>query len=251
MHVLDLDLDFFLDCAPSRHPEGLRLDTEEGESLYTPWDEESFRRFLTTACGLSTERKTPGRVVRHHDEAFYCWRELIRRELLKTPFVISHVDSHSDLGMGDTSHVYIMGELLHRPVEQRWVPDRTKVTPGSYLSYVAACRWPSRIEFVRHPSHHEDRPPHWFRDHDLSTDLLELQCCDLADMQWRASHGGNPSRSRPLWLEPPIPVVFSDYCWDYRVPEPVDFVVLAQSPDYTPTAADHLISVFREYIVED
>jgi hypothetical protein len=249
LHVLDLDLDFFLDRVPSRHPEGRRWDPVDGEAIFEPWDEESFRHFLEAVCGLSTERPTPGRVLRDHDEAFYCWRELIRRKVLSPPFLITHVDSHSDLGMGEGSYIYIMGDLLHRPVEERWIPDRMEVTPGSYLAYAAACRWPSRIEFVRHPRHHDDCPSHLFHDHDVSTALLELRCCDPVDMEQR-SCGGDPALSPPVRLEPQIPVAFTE-CWDYQPSEPVDFVVLAQSPDYTPSASDALIAVFREYIVED
>ena len=248
--MLDLDLDFFLDRVSWRHPEGRRLDTEEGAPMYQPWDEGMFRLFLEEVCGLSTARPIPGRVLRDHDEAFYCWRELIRRGILAPPFLISHVDAHSDLGMGEGTYIYIMGDLLHRTVEQRWTPDRTKVTPGSYLAYAAACRWPSRIVFVRHPEHHDDCPSEHFREHDVSTGLLELKCCDPAEMKRRGSYGGDPSHSPPLSLEPPIPAEFIE-CWDYKPPEPVDYVVLAQSPDYTPSASDALIPIFREYIVED
>jgi len=249
MHVLDLDLDFFLDRVSWRHPDGGRLDTDGGEPLYTPWPVEHFRLFLEL-CGLSTEHRIPGRVIRHHDEAFYCWRELIRRNVLTPPFLITHVDAHSDLGMGEGTYMHIMGEVLHLPAEQRWTPDRTKVTPGSYLAFAAACRWPSRIDFVRTPQPADDAPRELFRDDDPSTGLLELRCCDPAEMRRRASFGGDPTESPTLRREPPIAVTFTE-CWDYKAAEPVDYVVLAQSPDYTPSASDALIAVFREYIVED
>lgn len=250
VHVLDLDLDFFLDRVSWQHPERRRHDTEDGRPIYTPWNETEFRLFLEEVCGLSKEKPIPGRVLRDHDEAFYCWRELIRRNILTPPFLITHVDAHSDLGMGEGTYISIMGELLHLPVPQRWIPDRTRVTPGSYLAYAAACRWPSRIVFVRHPEPHDDFPSEHFRDQDVATGLLELKCCDPDDMKRRGSHGNDPSESPPFWLEPPIPIELVE-CWDYVPPEPVDYVVLAQSPDYTPSASDALIPVFREYIVED
>lgn len=249
--MLDLDLDFFLDRVSWQHPEGKRWDSEEGDPIYEPWDEGTFRTFLEGACGLSTDRRTPGRVLRDHDEAFYCWRELIRRGILTPPFVVAHVDAHSDLGMGEARYPYIMGDLLHRPVEKRWVPDRMEVTPGTYLAYAAACRWLSRIEFVRPPaSHNDDFPSYLFQDYNVSTGLLELKCCDLEDMTRRGSYGGDPSSSPPLQLEPPIPVVITE-CRDFQLADPPDYVVLAQSPDYTPSTSDALIAVFRQYIDED
>lgn len=248
MHVLDIDLDFFLDRVSWRQ-DGQRLDTEAGEPLYEPWPSGQLRLFLEL-CGLSTDRRIPGRVIRHHDEAFYCWRELIRRGVLTPPFLITHVDAHSDLGMGEGTYMYIMGELLHLPLEQRWTPDRTKVTPGNYLAFAAACRWPSRIDFVQPPVPANDLPSEYFRADDPSAGFLALRCCDPAEMSRRGSYGGDPTESSTLALEPPIAVTFTE-CWDYRAAEPVDYVVLAQSPDYTPTVSDALIAVFREYIVED
>lgn len=249
MHVLDLDLDFFLDRVPDRHSEGRRQDTEEGDPIYEPWDSELFQCFLEDHCGLSTSRPIPGRVLRHHDEAFYCWRELIRRGALTPPFLVTHVDAHSDLGMGEGTYTYIMGDLLHRPPEQRCIPDRTRVTPGSYLAFAAACRWPSGIVFVQ-PEEQDDLPANLFRDYDTSSGLLELKCCDPNEIGRRTRTGCDPSRTPPMAMEPPIPVTFVR-AWEYEPPEPVDYVVLAQSPDYTPNASDALIPVFREYILED
>jgi hypothetical protein len=172
---------------------------------------------MEAVCGLSTKRPIPGRVLRHHDEAFYCWRELIRRGVLTLPFLVTHVDAHSDLGMGEGTYVNIMGDLLHLPPEQRWTPDRTEVTPGSYLAFAAACRWMSGIVFVQHPEQRDDLPSELFRDHDASTGVLELKCCDPAEMKRRASYGGDPSHAPPLRLEPPIPMTFAQW-WEYEPP---------------------------------
>lgn len=51
--MLDLDLDFFLDRVSWQHPEGKRWDSDEGDPIYEPWDEGTFRTFLEAACGLS------------------------------------------------------------------------------------------------------------------------------------------------------------------------------------------------------
>lgn len=68
--------------------------------------------FLTKQCGLIEGQRLPGAIVTFHHEMFGRWGQLIATERMTVPFQVIHVDSHADMGMGDASAGYIMGELL-------------------------------------------------------------------------------------------------------------------------------------------
>jgi len=50
--------------------------------------------------------------------------------------------------------------------------------------------------------------------------------------------------------EPEVPFIIIPSIDDVKYDGNFDFVVLAQSPNYTPTSADFIMDIFREYIVE-
>jgi hypothetical protein len=242
MLVLDIDLDFFLDRVSSREPSGGR----QHES-YEPWCKEHFRLALKF-LGLSTDSPVRGRVLEHHDEAFYYFRDLIRGGDLHTPFDLVHVDAHSDLGMGDSGYVYLSADLLHQPLEARSHPERSQVLPGNYLLFVAACRWVRTLTFIQHDRHREDRPWRHFRNRDPDSGFLELAMADpeLLQQEIRSIRGVDST----LRLEPAIPAAFLPL-EEYQASGVVDLAVLSHSPDYTPISADPLLEVFREYIREE
>ena len=71
MHVLDLDLDFFLaDCCPLAKP-GQRPVLAGHE----PWSESEVCHFLEAHCGLSAEHPTRGAIFETHDAALSFWRD--------------------------------------------------------------------------------------------------------------------------------------------------------------------------------
>jgi hypothetical protein len=146
-----LDLDFFLDAiAHDQSSRGARLS----ETEFKPWAGVRVREFLEKNCGLSTQRRIPGRYISHHHEAFHWWRDLIRDGKLIRPFEVVHVDAHADLG-SDTfgfSQVYVGFDLLHQPLEQREVPEEggTKMNAGNYLLVAIACRWLNKLVYVMH-----------------------------------------------------------------------------------------------------
>ncbi|WP_420871878.1 hypothetical protein [Cohnella rhizosphaerae] len=113
--ILDVDMDFFLSDIAHWVTDNQRLDDE----YFKAWRELEFRRFLEQNCGLSRHNPIPGRVVVHHDEAFHFWKELIQRCQLQVPFELTHIDAHSDTGLGDANYVYIMKDLLHYPINER------------------------------------------------------------------------------------------------------------------------------------
>ncbi len=88
--ILDLDLDFFLDeIAYHRSDRGKRLPSWG----YRPWKKSKVRSFLEQQCLLSTANPAKGRVVTHHDEMFWLWRELVQAGQIEVPFVVVHVDT--------------------------------------------------------------------------------------------------------------------------------------------------------------
>ena len=96
MRVLDLDLDFFLaDCCPLAAP-GERPAPAGCE----PWPAAAVEAFLTRQCGLSAAAPVPGCVFETHDGALAFWRARMAEGRLRAPFHVTHVDAHSDLGIG-------------------------------------------------------------------------------------------------------------------------------------------------------
>ena len=247
MRVLDIDLDFFLnDIAHFANDYGDRLD----ESEYIPWKEAEVRNFLEFRCGLRIDNKVKGRILTHHQEAFLFWRDLIDKEQLKVPFEVIHVDAHADLGLGDASWVYIMQNLLHRPIEKRRYPERFhyksnyyKFGFGNYLAFAIGCRWVSKLTFVTHPEWHNDLPWTLFKDLTENSGIIQLRKYDRKiNLDTYVIR-----KVEPLEVEPEVPF-FTVPHTEFINDEPISFITLCQSPGYTPKTSDRLIPIISEYI---
>jgi hypothetical protein len=241
--VLDLDLDFFLDEIETwKSSSGSRLQEDD----FHAWGEDQVRAFLENQCGLSRENPIPGCLVTHHDEAFVWWRNLVLGGLLKPPFEIVHIDAHSDMGFGDNSVSYIMGELLYRPVESRMNPKTGPggLHAGSYVSFAAACRWLGRVEYVLHPKANDDFVPFHFKNNDPYSGALQLKKCDSESLRGHLNAMYGP---RSFEAEPDIPyeMVMGTKFKNVR---PFTLGLLCQSPGFTPASSDALIPVIMEYI---
>jgi hypothetical protein len=116
--VLDLDVDFFLDGFPAHHRpfDSERLDAE----FHPPWTTDRAVEFLSGRCRL--QDRLPGWVVEHHGQLFPLWRDAIDAGVLTPPFQVTHVDAHADLGLGDSSYVYLMTDVLFRAPGERRFP---------------------------------------------------------------------------------------------------------------------------------
>jgi hypothetical protein len=242
MQVLDIDLDFFLNEVPYC-PMEERLGAD-----YAPWAEADVRRFLEGQCGLSRERRVRGRYVTHHHEAFLFWRELVEAGLLSVPFEVVHVDSHSDLGMGDDGYVYLMTELLHRDVRQRVevAVGSGRMSEGNYLAFAAACRWLRRVVYVANPKARDDLMWLHFKAFDPGTGILQLKPCSSQELK---SYFGNGPRKKPRHpvSEPEVPFIrVSGEAFSAN--DPVDYAVLSHSPQYTPPSSDALVPIIMEYV---
>lgn len=96
--ILDLDLDFFFHKAAHWRDAGSgRLDAE----AYPPWSNKEAIDFLHDHCCLAAPR--PGFVVENHGELIELWATAIDSGRLTPPLSVTHIDAHSDLGLGDAT----------------------------------------------------------------------------------------------------------------------------------------------------
>jgi hypothetical protein len=239
--VLDIDLDAFVDPI-AYWPRGGRLDND----FYSSWSEVRLRQFLERQCGLSTKDLLPGVFVEQHDSAYDELANIYERH---GPIDLTHVDGHADLGMGDPSWVYMHKVLLQLPMAQRGSPLRGNdgMNLGSWLVYVAAAGWLKQVTFVHPHEGANDLPPLYFRNADPSTRILELKRYDQADLGSSTPDYEKLSKVAPAQTDPEIP--FKTVTLDaFMAPATFNFCLLCQSPSYTPTSADALIPIIREYV---
>ena len=104
MKILDIDMDYFLEDVPHFIPEDC---TDRISEDFKTWNKEKIIDFIENRLKLSKNNKIKGKIVQHHHEALYYWKNLIDSGLLKVPFEVIHVDSHADLGLGYTSQFII------------------------------------------------------------------------------------------------------------------------------------------------
>jgi UPF0489 domain len=259
--VLDVDLDFFV-YGTSHEPaqRGLRLDPNE----YEAWSPEDALAFLETNCGL-TER-LPGRAVERHDETYFKWRDAISTGKLASRFYVAHLDAHADLGLWDDGYIYLLSELLHKPVDQRSDPKLANADgwgglgEGNYLAFAIACRWISELVYVMGGRHQDDiergdeltgRPTDvlvaLMPDFDLDAPAIQLPKLDPDDLQ---EHIGDWDRLQPLTWEPEVPFSYL-YGPDFHASEPFDLIYLARSPTYTPPTADPVYEAIRSRFINE
>jgi hypothetical protein len=244
--VLDLDLDFFV--TPTHH--WMDAPQRLPESEYTCASPSQVEFFLEHQCGLSKTRKIPGRFCIEHDKAFYTWREWIESGVISAPFDVYHVDAHADMGIGDPSWTYLLGEVLALPVSDRSSPTTgwKGLNAGSYLPFAIANRWIKSLAYV-YPAEtnmHEGLPNDlntlFFRNGNLNGPI-ELPHYSPAQLDSLLMLSDNPLE--PLTWEPAVPNAYT--AGKSFAVEGITHVILAQSPGYTPKSADSLIPLIREY----
>ena len=245
--ILDIDLDFFLDKIAYSRLSARRLKLRK----YHPWSLDEIRMFLEEQCGLNKANKVRGRVVERHDGAFLFWRELIENNQLKVPFEVIHIDSHADLGCGDKSWKYIMGELLDLSPHDRMYPKEDQgngLNFGNYLAFALACRWINKLIFVIHPLWRYDLVAYYFKDYYVPTG--ELQFKKYEKRRLNRKFKKKFYETTPDELEPLIIPLERIRLWNFKNEKPISYVVLSQSPGFTPKTSDEVIPIFKEYIDE-
>lgn len=234
MRVLDIDLDFFLaDCCPLAEV-GKRPCLEGHE----PWPEERVTAFLEGQCGLSADAPVPGAIFETHDMALTFWRERMVEGGLKAPFHVTHVDAHSDLGIGKPGPGFVLNGVLPRHMEKRAdiekYYDMCQLDEANYLLFALAFRWIKSLDNVRNPMSRKDIPREILLPE--REDMIQL-----TSFAARLSQGTNGP-------EPAIPFhVYHDYK-AFKAEKPYDYVTLAISPRYAPEKADELLPIIGRYI---
>ena len=230
MTILDIDLDFFLNDVCPLAEAGERPALEGHE----PWEEARVRRFLEENCGLSASRPVPGRIFETHDLALDFWRDMMLEGRLNAPFSVTHVDAHSDLGVGQTE--YVLNALLALPPGKRGDINALRreghLSEANYLLFALAFRWTDRLINVRNPRSLPDLP----------REILEGEGIRLSSFVSRlmeAKHG----------REPLVPFIqYPDHTL-YKAAGHFGFMSVAVSPRYAPKEADRLLPLLSEYMI--
>lgn len=245
MRILDLDLDCFIEeIAHFRSDSSDRLDDSE----YPPWNEHKLRHFLEEQCGMSMQRRVPGRVFVEHVEAFHFWRGLLEGGALSVPFELTHVDAHSDMGIYEKGSHHIVHELLFVQPERRLISGQNPMylSSGSYIAFALAMRWISKLTFV-YPELYEEQDDYygfWFKDFDPDSGFIEMK-----GYREKQFPGYSYMDHEPEVREPAIPFI-PIRVTDFHHDGVFDFATICQSPGFTPSSADFLIDIFRQYITE-
>lgn len=234
MRVLDIDLDFFLeDCCPLAAP-GARPALEG----HAPWEPERVEAFLERQCGLSAAAPAPGAVFETHDGALRFWQARLRDGTLTQPFHVTHVDAHSDLGIGYPGPGYVLNGVLPQRVAVRPDPERYaalhELDEANYLLFALAFRWVASLDNVRNDRSRPDVPPEILLPG--RRDVIRLSSFPARLME------------RENGPEPAVPFAVYDDYRTFVAAAPYDFVTLAVSPRYAPAAADALIPVIARYL---
>lgn len=253
MKVLDLDMDYFLDYPVNDISFNCESRVEFEECKSSVWTEERVCFFLENNLGLSKVKKSKGRIVIGHDEALYFWDELIQGMKLKPPFSVVHVDSHADLGFGDLGMTAVLDVVIQWPVEYRrprYCCDievdnrRYNINIGNYLLYALAFRWISDLVYCGNPNHDCGDVPPEIVVGDIPSCEFDYVLKREIKLKMRNQTDNNESE------EPTIPFCICPKVEDVHYDEEFDYVLLAQSPNYTPENADFIMEIFREYIDE-
>lgn len=244
--ILDIDMDFFLDDIAH----WINVDDRLDDDYYKPWTEENFRSFLEKRCLLSKERPIRGRILRNHHEAFFFWDELITSSLVNIPFKVTHVDAHSDTGLGDSGYVYIMQKLINQPInKRRSILDISKVSMGNYLAFALACGWINQVDFVLHESWGNDISRSHLKNYDEKEMMFQFKSfpkdLNIGMYYHQIIDGTIP----PINVDKEIPYTLIPWK-SYFTSENFDFMVFCQSPGYTPKSADFMMDIIKEYMIE-
>lgn len=257
MKVLDLDMDYFLNDVPMFIPSSCKDRVSNDE--YKPWSKSDVISFIENNLGLSKNKKIKGKILIHHHEALYFWRDLINFSKLKVPFEVIHIDSHADLGLGFPSWVFIFERLLGLEVENRSNIENYKSIfkkyslpdIGDYLLFALAFRWISKLTYVGNENDDAN---------DYLLDILKggAEPSDAIQLPYNNQYSAldlNYDEKRARYfnsaiLEPEVPFKIINKVKDVRYNGDFDFITFCISPNYTPETSDFIIDIIKEYIEE-
>lgn len=238
--VLDIDLDFFLeDCCPLAPLE------ERPELLgHEPWEVERVQVFLEQNCLLRQDSPLPGRIFDTHDKALLWWRALMEKGQLQAPFHVTHVDAHSDLGIGKPGPGFVLYNVLAKSPQDRLKLEEfyqaKQLDEANYLLFALATRCICSLDNVRNPRSRQDIPEKIvLRDSGGAYEAIRLP--QFFPEIFEKKNGP----------EPVIPFRVYDQYQSFQAEAPYDFVSVAISPRYAPKEADALLPLLSSYMKFD
>ena len=144
-----------------------------------------------------------------------------------------------------------MTYLLHRPCKERLNPkegDFDGLKKGNFLSFAIACRWIKRLVYVHHPKiewKNVDIGRALFKNFDKNSKIIQLKKISTEEFQRYMDR----DTCSPKALEPEVPLAFVNHT-EFKAQKIFTYVFFTHSPEYTPSKADFLIPIIREYINE-
>ncbi len=255
MRVLDIDMDYFVYNIAQwiSQDSELRLSDKD----YPVWERNDVIAFLEQNLGLRKDQKIRGKIVQHHFEVLYYWRQLITGGELQTPFEVIHVDSHADLGLGSGAWVFIFEKLLGIDVSDRAKVETYKERFSGYkepsicdfLLFAIAFRWISKITYIHNPKlDYLDYLPYILKGCVEPNDTIQLPhntpAYDMNDKIKRRVFLAKATLEPEVKFEAIKELKHIKYNGDF------EFLTLSISPNYTPESADFIIDIINEYISE-
>jgi len=232
MKVLDIDLDFFLSEPCPFADVGCR----PSDDCAVPWSEVQVRQFLEQNLGLDRCHPLRGRVFDTHEGALLFWQDMWEKGVLTSPFEITHVDTHTDLGIAQKNYPFVRMNMLGRPVDKRrdfeQYIELGQLNEANYLAFAVGARMVSRLENLRNPNSKPDLPV------EMLDENGNIQLHSAFPSLFEAKYGSEPA------------VVYRQYDdpFAYSASESFALMSLAISPRYTPRNADYIKDIVCEYM---
>jgi hypothetical protein len=244
MKILDLDLDIFV-----RPLKGFCQETtERAESTrYKPMPQSEIIQALNERMRLNANSPIKGSLVETHKEIYFIWRDMIKRGELQTPFDLVHIDGHADLGMGDSSYIYIQEEwiLEDDKFKDPKIGGWTGLGSGNYLAFAIANGWISSLTYVSHEDNPDDVNHMFFKDWKVESGIIEIKKVEKGDFHTACMRMRNDEIRYDVILSIPfsrVPLA------EYHANERFDYAFAAKSPAYTPIELDFVNSMIEERI---
>ena len=177
---------------------------------------------------------------------------------LSVPFEVVHIDSHADLGLGYPSWVFILDSLLSVPVEERIKIENYgdlfekyyEPSIGDYLLFALAFRWISKLVYVCNPTDMgNDYVWMILKDGIESNDKIQLAY--NKEMKAVEIASNTEKYYATAYREPEVNFEIVRRVEDVSYNGDFDYIIFYVSPNYTLAAADFIIDIMREYIMEE
>ena len=251
MRVLDLDMDYFMDAVATFISSSSVERLPESDYGDAVWSEDRVRAFLEENLGLSRQNKLPGRIVVGHNESLFFWEELIEQGRLTVPFEVVHVDSHAFIKLPIETRKRIRSYEFNDKI--------CEIDIGDYLLWGVAYRMFTKIIYCAHPKGEcndycvdtlKDFKEKLIWDKPVSQYIQLTYNKDMDLPQYDSTEYYKHKYLEDAAREPEVELRINPKIEDVKYNGDFDFVVLAQSPNYTPASADFIMDILREYIVE-